>query len=57
MSLNPAQQRNLLTVVECNAKATHILSAKIINIFAVFQDTNFNVMLANSISFAQLGLD
>ena len=32
----------------CNAKATHILSAKNINVFAIFQDRNFNVILANN---------
>ena len=32
----------------CNAKATHIFSAKNINVFAIFQDRNFNVMLANN---------
>ena len=31
-----------------NAKATHIFSAKNINVFEIFQDRNFNVMLANN---------
>ena len=31
-----------------NARATHIFSAKNINVFAVFQDGNFNIMLANN---------
>ena len=40
----------------CNAKATHIFSAKNINIFAIFQDGNFNVTLANNfLSFEQMG--
>ena len=30
------------------AKATHIFSAKNINVFAIFQDRNFNIMLANN---------
>ena len=29
-----------------NAKATHIFPAKNINVLAIFQDRNFNVMLA-----------
>ena len=32
----------------CNAKAIHILSAKNINVFAMFQDRNFKVTLANN---------
>ena len=32
----------------CNAKATHIFSAKNINVFAIFQGRNFNIMLANN---------
>ena len=33
----------------CNAKATHIFSAKISTyVFAIFQDRNFNVTLANN---------
>ena len=32
----------------CNAKATHIFSAKYINVFAIFQDKIFNVTLANN---------
>ena len=32
----------------CNAKSTHIFSAKNINIIAIFQDRNFNIMLANN---------
>ena len=31
----------------CNAKATHIFS-KNINVFAIFQDRNINVTLANN---------
>ena len=30
------------------AKPTHIFSAKNINIFAIFQYRNFNIMLANN---------
>ena len=39
-------------------KATHVFfAAKNINVFAIFQDSNFNVMIANStsLSFEQLG--
>ena len=32
----------------CNAKATHIFSAKNIYVFAIFQDRNFNVTSANN---------
>ena len=32
----------------CNAKASNIFLAKNINIFAKFQDRNFNVTLANN---------
>ena len=32
-------------------KATHIFSAKNINVFAIFQDRNFNVTLANNFKF------
>ena len=40
----------------CNAQATHILSAKIINVFAIFQDRNFNLTLANDlIKFQTIG--
>ena len=40
----------------CNAKATHIFSAKNINVFAIFQDINSNVTLANNLlSFEQMG--
>ena len=31
-----------------NAKATHIFSVKNISVFAIFQDRNFNPMLANN---------
>ena len=41
----------------CNAKATHIFSAKIINVFARFQDKKFNILIANNLSFEQLGPD
>ena len=30
------------------ANATHIFSAKNINLFAIFQDGNFNAILANN---------
>ena len=33
----------------CNAKAALIFSAKNINVFAMLQDRNFNVKLANSL--------
>ena len=33
-----------------NVKATHICSVKNINVFAIFQDRNFNVMLANELT-------
>ena len=32
----------------CNAKATHIFFSKNINVFAIFQDRNFNVTLAKT---------
>ena len=32
----------------CNAKATQIFSAKNINVFAIFQDRNFNITSANN---------
>ena len=32
----------------CIAKATHIFSAKNINVFAIFQDRNFDITLANN---------
>ena len=32
----------------CNAKAAHIFFSKIINFFAIYQDRNFNIMLANN---------
>ena len=32
----------------CNAKATHIFSAKNINVFAIFQERNYNVTLADN---------
>ena len=32
----------------CNGKTTHIFPAKNINVFAIFQDRNFNVKLANN---------
>ena len=32
----------------CNVKATHIFSARNINVFAIYQDRNFNVTLANN---------
>ena len=32
----------------CNAKATHIFTAKNINVFAIFQNRNFNITLANN---------
>ena len=32
----------------CNAKATHIFSAKNIYVVAIFQDKNFYIMLANN---------
>ena len=32
----------------CNAKTTHIFSAKYINVLAIFQDRNFNVTLVNN---------
>ena len=32
----------------CNAKATHIYAAKNIKVFAIFQDRNFNITLANN---------
>ena len=32
----------------CNAKATHTFSAKNINVFAVFQDRNYNITIANN---------
>ena len=32
----------------CNAKATHAFSVKNINVFAIFQDRNFNFTLANN---------
>ena len=49
----------------CNAKATHIFSAKNINVFAkninvfaIFQDRNFNLTLANNlVKLDQLGPD
>ena len=31
-----------------HAKDTHIFSAKNVNVFAIFQDRNFNVTLANN---------
>ena len=38
------------------AKATHIFSTKNINVFAIFQDRNFNIMLTNNLlNFEQLG--
>ena len=36
----------------CNAKAIHIFSAKNISVFAIFQDRNFNVTLANNFVWA-----
>ena len=37
-------------------KATHIFSAKNMNVFAIFQDRNFNVTLANNFKcFEQMG--
>ena len=46
----------MLVAFAMHAKATHIVfSKKKINIFAIFQDRNFNVKLANtSLSFEQL---
>ena len=35
----------------CNTKATHIFSAKTINVLAIFQDRSFNVTLANNVKF------
>ena len=40
----------------CNAKAAHIFSAKNIDIFAIFQNRNFNITLANNtVGFEQMG--
>ena len=33
----------------CNAKATHNFSAKNMNVFAIFQDRNSNITLANNL--------
>ena len=32
----------------CNTKGTHIFTTKNINVFAIFQERNFNAMLANN---------
>ena len=45
-------------VAFANAKATHILSAKNISIYAIFNDQSFNNTLTNDIvSFEQLSPD
>ena len=44
-------------VAFANAKATHIFSAKINCIYAIFNDQRFNNTLTNIVSFAQLGPD
>ena len=45
-----------MLVAFANAKATHIFSAKIISIYAIFNDQSFNDTLTNDIvSFEQLG--
>ena len=38
----------LIFLLQKCAKATHIFSAKDSNVFAIFQDRNFNVMLGNN---------
>ena len=56
-SLTASLMTNLLTVVAkifSNTlifllQATHIFSAKHINVFAIFKDRNFNVMLASNL--------
>ena len=43
-------------VAFANAKATHILSAKILVLMPIFHDQSFNVTLTNdSVSFEHLG--
>ena len=45
-----------MCVAFANAKATHILSATIYSIYAIFNDQSFNDTLTNDIvSFEQLG--
>ena len=61
VSLTSLLMTNSLTVVgkafsntlifllqKCDAKAAHIFSAKNIYVFAIFQDRNFNITLANN---------
>ena len=38
-------------LLQAMQKLLTIFSAKNINVFAIFQDRNFNVMLANSVKF------
>ena len=39
--------KNVSSFCICNAKATHIFFNKNINVFAIFQDRNFNVTFAD----------
>ena len=46
----------LFLLKNANAKATHIFSAKILSVYAIFNDQSFNDTLTNDIvSFKQLG--